>query len=407
MTPRVVLKRVFDVLGSYGLACFLLLDLFLLTWFGTLDQVQNGLYEAQKKYFESWYVVQTTPVPLVLPGGLTCMGLLAVNLIVGGLVRIQKSTRTAGVIVIHLGIGLLLASGFVKLYHSEDGQLTLYEPVLDSRGNVVVAGDESDEFQSYYLWEVAIWDAAQTGPVQEHLIPNEEIVDLVDGRTRRFTSPALPFDLELSGFLPNSLPQPKGPMWEAESPTVDGYALDQQPTEAEAERNVAGITVRLRDHATGNERVDLLHAFQFNPVTFESGGRTWAVDLRHTRFPMPFTIRLEDFRKEDHPGMTMARSYESDVTKIVAGSEQKVRIQMNEPLRSGGLVLFQSSYGPSNGRPGDRMFSVFSVVRNPSDHWPLYACIVIGIGLLMAFIPKLLKFIRSQERNRDSASATA
>lgn len=398
-------RRILAFLGSYGLACFLLLDLFLLTLFGTLDQVDNGLFEAQKRYFESWIVVQKTPVPLVLPGGLLCMGLLAVNLLVGGLVRIQKSKRTVGVIVVHLGIALLLASGFVKLYHSEDGHLTLYEPVRDAKGSVVRAGEQSDEFESYFLWEVVIWDATQKGPVQEYLIPDEQLTDLVDGRSRTFTSPALPFDVELSGFLRNCRPMPKGPMWEAASPVVDGYALMQTPDATEAEQNLAGLTVRLRERGGGATHEDLLWGFENHPVTFTAGGKPWAVSLRHTRYSMPFTIRLEDFRKEDHPGMTMARSFESDVTKIEGGSEQKVRIQMNEPLRHGGLVLFQASWGPSNARPGDRLFSTFSVVRNPSDYWPLYSCIVIGVGLLLIFVPKLLKFVRAQAKSRSQAEA--
>lgn len=381
-------RGLLNVLGSYGLACLLLLDLFLLTWFGTLYQVENGLYEAQKLYFESWFVVQRSPVPLVLPGGLLCMGLLAINLFVGGMVRIQKSKRTIGVLIVHLGIALMLMAGFVKLYHSEDGHLTLYE------------GEASDEFQSYFLYEVALWEADQKGPVEEHLIPNEHLIDLVDGRARTFHAAALPFKLELSGFLPNCRPMPKGPMWQGESPEVAGYALEQLPEEVETEKNIAGLTLRARDRATGATHVDLLWGLENHPVTFESGGKLWAASLRHTRYPMPFTIRLEDFRKEDHPGMSMARSFESDVIQVAGGSEHKVRIQMNEPLRDGGLVLFQSSWGPANAGPNDKLFSTFSVVRNPSDHWPLYSCIVIGIGLLVAFVPKLLKFVRAQNAAR-------
>jgi hypothetical protein len=381
-----VVRRGLAVLGSFGLACLLLLDLFLLTLFGTLYQVEAGLFEAQKRYFESWFVVQRTPVPLVLPGGLLCMGLLAVNLFVGGLVRIRKSARTAGVIVVHVGIALMLAAGFVKLYHSEDGHLTLRE------------GEQGDEFLSHYLWEVALWDARQTTGVVEHLVAHEELTALVGGRSRTFTSTALPFDVELSGFLPNCEALPKGPMWQADSAVVDGYALKRLEPDPEVERNLAGLTIRFRDRATGATREDLLWGFERHPATFESGGKTWAASLRRMRYSMPFTVRLEDIRREDHPGTAMARSYESDVTKIEGATEQKIRIQMNEPLRHGGLVLFQSGYNVD--RVSGREVSTFSVVRNPSDHWPLYSCIVIGIGLVLAFVPKLVRFVRAQEQAR-------
>ena len=390
-----IARKLLDFLASYGLACLLLLNLFLLTYFGTLYQVEGGLYEAQKRYFESWIVVQREPIPLLLPGGVTCMGLLAVNLFLGGLVRIRKTWRTAGIIVVHCGIALLLASGLVKMKFSDDGHLTLTE------------GQASDEFASYHLWEVVVWDAAQETRVEEHLIPHQQLVDLTGGRSRRFTSAALPFDLELSGFLRNCEPLPKGPNWQAQSPTVEGYALLQREVDTTAERNISGLTARFIDKTDGRTAEALLWGIEYHPATFESGGKTWAVSLRHKRYSMPFTIRLEDFRKEDHPGMTMARSFESDVTKYEGGSEQKIRIQMNEPLRHQGLVLFQSSWGPENAGPNDRLWSVFSVVRNPSDYWPVYACIVIGVGLVLTFLPRLWRVARNQALARRGSPTAA
>ena len=73
---------------------------------------------------------------------------------------------------------------------------------------------------------------------------------------------------------------------------------------------------------------------------------------------------------------------------------------MNEPLRTDGLVLFQANWGPQNAPPGTPLFSGFAVVRNPSDYWPLYACIVIGLGLLGVFLPRLFQFAGRQQRQR-------
>jgi len=398
-----MLAKILDALGSFWLACALLVNLILLTWFGTLYQVEGGLYEAQKLYFESWYVVQRAPVPLVMPGGHFCMGLLALNLLVGGLWRIRKSWRTAGVIVIHVGMAMLLAAAFVKQYHSQDGYLALLEPIKDARGNVLDPGEESDDFVSFHRVEVAIWDAAQETDVNELLVPHEQVIDLVDGRTRTFTHAALPFELELSGFVENTRPMPKGPNWQAASPTVDGMALLGMEREKENEKNAQGLTVRFKDPSDGRTAEALLYIFERFPATFEAGGKTWAVSLRRERYQMPFTIRLEDFRKEDHPGMSMARAFESDVIKIQGGREEKKLIQMNDPLRSEGLVLFQSSFG-DDGR--GRSFSQFSVVRNPSDHWPEYATYVIAAGMLLVFIPRLVRFARSQ-RSRSRTEVPA
>jgi len=161
--------------------------------------------------------------------------------------------------------------------------------------------------------------------------------------------------------------------------------------------------VEARD-GSGLLEQSILHAFERSPWTFESGGKLWGVSLRHRRFDMPWTIRLEDFTKEDHPGMTMARSYMSDVTMVEgSGVETPIRIQMNEPLRQDDLILFQASWGPQDAREGAPLFSQFAVVRNKSDKWPEYSCYIIALGLLMAFGFKLVRFIKRQQKRRERA----
>ena len=129
------------------------------------------------------------------------------------------------------------------------------------------------------------------------------------------------------------------------------------------------------------------------------GDREWGISLRHERYQMPFTIVMDVFTKEDHPRITMAKEFSSDVTVIEEESSRPVKISMNEPLRDQGLVLYQSSWGPSTARPGEPLFSTLSVVRNPADQYPLYACIVIAVGLLVHFSRKLTRYVRSESRS--------
>ncbi len=71
---------------------------------------------------------------------------------------------------------------------------------------------------------------------------------------------------------------------------------------------------------------------------------------------------------------------------------------MNKPLRKHGLVVYQTSWGPQDEPEGTRLFSVLSVVFNPSDQWPLWACIVIGIGMLIHFCAALVRYVQRQGR---------
>ena len=90
----------------------------------------------------------------------------------------------------------------------------------------------------------------------------------------------------------------------------------------------------------------------------------------------------------------MPRVFKSDVLVRAEGSQpESMLIEMNAPLRRDGVIAFQSSWGPQNAGPGDRLFSVFTVVENPSDQWPLWSCIVIGIGreIHHAIIPERVR----------------
>ncbi|TDJ79707.1 MAG: hypothetical protein E2O39_00490 [Planctomycetota bacterium] len=400
MSAKSPLTRAVDFGASYGNAVVLLFFLFLLTLFGTLEQVEHGLFEVQRKYFESFFLVADLGeifdlpfrLPLPLPGAVLVLSLLTLNLLCGGLIRIRKNKSTLGVIIIHVGIVLMFAAGLVKLTASEDGHLTLFET------------ESSDEFVSYYLWEVAIFDATQRADVQEHIIPDAAFLDLTGDRAATFTSPDLPFTVTLSHVAKNCRPLPKGPMWAADSPVVEGYALRAFELEEVAEQNVAGLHVRV-DFADGESVEGLLWGFERSAWTFRTDGRVWGMSLRHKRYKMPFTVVLDDFTRELHPNTGIPKAFMSDITKREGGSESRLRISMNEPLRHGGLVLFQSSWGPSNAGPGDPLFSVFSVVRNPSDHWPAWSCGIIALGMIIAFGQKLYRYIRAQAAARQRLQA--
>ncbi|MFT5285567.1 MAG: ABC-type transport system involved in cytochrome c biogenesis permease subunit [Planctomycetota bacterium] len=390
------MRKLANFFASYGLAVGLLFLLFLLTLFGTLEQQYEGLYEVQKKYFNSLYLIHDLgPIPLPLPGAVTVLTLLAFNLLLGGFIRIRKTAATAGVLVVHVGMAMMLMAGLVKLTVAEEGHLTLYE------------GERSDEYVSYYEWEVAIFDFSERNDIEEFIVGHEDVVDLIDGRVGKFSHPDLPFDFTLSHFVPNARPMPKGPMWETTNPVVDGYALKRIPLDETAERNVAGIYIGVGADTGGEEQFGILSGVTRAPHVFEAGGKQWGAKLRHRSFPMGFTILLDEFTHEMHPGTGMPSRFLSDVTMVTEEDKRPLIIEMNEPLREGGLVLFQSSWGPSNARPGDPLFSTFSVVNNPSDHWPLYSLIITGVGMGLVFMTKLLAYIKKQGKARMKKSNAA
>ncbi|MFM1919680.1 MAG: hypothetical protein RLZZ303_1314 [Candidatus Hydrogenedentota bacterium] len=397
-----MLKKLIDFLASYALACVLLTFLFILTLLGTLEQVDHGLYEVQRKYFEGWFLVhEFTPwFHLPLPGVYPLMVLLFINLTLGALIRAPKSWTRPGMLIAHGGILLLLVAGFVTYEFSNSGHMTLYE------------GQSDDHYQSYYDWVITITDL-DANPPRTWEIPHEEFHYLTRLESRTFHAKDLPFMLFIEGYMQNSMPVRVPPVL---ATGVDGVNLEERPLEPEAERNIAGaiatvierpaveeatdvdpMTLALK-HGSGEAHVGLLWGMAAAPWIVNIQDKRYAIDLRHERFPVPFTITLDKFIHEKHPRTGMASNYQSEVTMTEGGSSREVDIKMNEPLRHKGFTFFQASFIEQPGNP--RIASVFAVVNNPADQWPKYACYVIGVGLCIHFLQRLTVYLRSESRRR-------
>ncbi len=378
-----VLKRAFRFCASYGVAIVLLFFLLLLTFFGTLEQVELGIYAAQQKYFNSMFLVHDLfdTIPLPLPGVYLLLVLLFINLLLGGILRARKSWRRPGMLIAHAGMLVLLLGGFVTYEMSHSGQMTLYE------------GEQSDRFQSYYEWEVALTPLDAAAPARQFLIGHELLEGLGEADSRTFHNPELPFELTLSDWQPNCMPQraPNAPG------SVAGYVLMPAAVDTQAERNIAGAraTATLADGSTGE---GLLFGLARGPWVVETEQGAWGVELWRRTWQLPFTIHLDDFRRELHPNTQMPASFESTVTKIEDGASRQIEIKMNQPLRHEGYTFFQASWGPQNAPPGTPLFSTFSVVNNPADQWPLYACYIISFGLSLHFLQKLYRYLQRERR---------
>lgn len=379
------LKKTFNFLASYGLACVLFILLFLLTFLGTLYQVDHGLFAAQKKYFESIVLVHQAFgfLPIPLPGGYLVMSLLFINLLLGGFLRLREGWVKLGVAITHFGMCMLIAGSYITFRESFGGHLTFNE------------GETQSEFISYHEWEIAVTDVSRPDAALEYLIQENSFARFTGESEGTFNFGDLPFTLKLSRFTRNAaLKKSSGT---GGAPTVDGYYLEPQPEERDDESNDAGAYIQVFP-AQGEAKPGLLWGQSRKPFSIELDGRTFTFELRKRRFPIPFALRLDKFTFERHPGTMMAKVYRSSVTKIEGGVEEAIEITMNEPLRHLGYTFYQSSYGPPNAKPGDRMYSVLAVVRNPADQVPLYSCLVIAFGMVAHFLLALFRYLRRETR---------
>ncbi len=370
--------------GSYWVTVITLFFLLVLTFLGTLEQVEHGLFVTQQKYFNSLFLLHQfgdTPIVVPLPGVYLLLIVLGVNLTCGALIRLPRAWTHVGVWISHLGILVLLAGGFVTYKSSVDGHLTFYE------------NETSDEFLSYNDWEIAI---SEVGDTKARIIPGASFSQLPPGKSTTFQAADLPFTLTISEFAPNATPSPA----KDGARSVGGMMLKKLDRDPEQERNVAGAYVTVHDIASGAEHEGILWGMARAPFEAHAGDKAWSIALQKRRWKLPFKVRLDKFTRELYPGTNTPKAFSSDVTVTEGETVQKYLISMNKPLRYRGYTLFQASWGPQNARPNEPLYSSLAVVRNPADQWPLYACIIITVGLLFHFGLRLNSYLRQQRERR-------
>src|SRR5436189_3443415 len=107
-----MLDRLVKLLTSLRLTVVLLCLGLLLVFTGTLAQVHEGLYQAQVRYFKSWFIWQPTigdsVWPILLPGGYLIGTMLLLNLVAAHIKRFRFTTQKIGIQLIHGGVILLL-----------------------------------------------------------------------------------------------------------------------------------------------------------------------------------------------------------------------------------------------------------------------------------------------------------
>jgi hypothetical protein len=378
-------RRLFRLLASYQFSCVILFFLFVLTLLGTLYQVDNGVYAAQRKYFESLALLQDFgPISLPLPGGRLLLALLFVNLLCGAVLRARKGWSRIGILTAHVGILMLLAGAFITYQFAQSGRMVLYE------------GQESGYFESTDEWELVVTPLEATGKVRQFIVRQYQLWKALGDRSVCIPANALPFSFDVNAYYTNALPRPAADTEAERQKAIDGYVL-RYAKPAGAEKDLPGANIVLHDRKSGAIlQRGIVWGGESAPWTVKTPYGTYSFELRRRQTPLPFTLALDKFSRELHPRTTMAKAYASEVTKIEDGMRQSLRISMNEPLRSHGYTVYQASWGPQDAAPGTPVYSVLAVSRDPAERFPLFACVVITCGMALHFALRLLRHLRDQ-----------
>lgn len=388
-----------------------------LVFFGTLAQIDHGIWTVVDRYFWSWVV--EVPFDLIRqflsvfwsesfpPGGEKWGGwfpfpagkllglLMLTNLLAAHAVRFRMTWKRAGIFLTHFGLILLFVGEFITREYAIEQQMTIAE------GQTVAYAEDTRNLELVFTERT---DAKE-----------DKVVTLSERRLRRarpgerISHPELPVDVEVLKYFKNTnFREPKP--GETNLATA-GFGLNAV---AEAAREESGVATRQQQDISSayvalyrKDTGDKIGVYLVSLIATFNGGdfvqvgpTTYHAALRRARYNKPYSISLVKFKFDRYLGTDKPKNFSSEVVvrdATGAVARENVLISMNNPLRYAGETFYQADWDKATERG-----TVLQVVKNPGwiDFWffqasvDYIACTLVGVGLVAHFLISLIGFVR-------------
>jgi ABC-type transport system involved in cytochrome c biogenesis permease subunit len=409
--PNWLVANLVTPLASLRLTIVLFALAIALVLFGTLAQVDEGIFTVLHRYFRSllaWIPFQAlvrfgqvffgvsksfeASGSFPFPGGWLLGGLMLVNLLAAHVVRFKLTWKRSGILLIHSGLVVMMLGELVTGLWAVESKMTI------ALGETVNFVDVSNEVE-----------LALTTPLNEK---TDDVFTIPGSRLREgglIQSENLPVDVEVLEYMKNSdirfgpSADGKGDVFKAEGgpfmqvlPRAEGSGVDP-----EAREDVP--SVRVAFHRKGSAEVlgtkllslwiypNTTHrAYLFPPQQIEADGKTYTVSLRPKRIYKPYSVTLKDFHHGIYPGTEIPKDFISTVelNDPTRNEDREVKIYMNNPLSYRWDTLYQTGYFP------DDSGTILQVVRNYGWAMPYVSCALVALGMLVHFGIHLLGFLQ-------------
>jgi hypothetical protein len=403
-------------LASLRLTVFLFVLSILLVFFGTLAQIDSGIWSTVKDYFRSFVV--WVPFQLFVrfgqvfweeafskelqvggsfpfPAGWTLGGLLLVNLLAAHAVRFKLTWARAGVYTLHAGLIILLLGELITGLTQVEASMTI------AKGETVNFTD----VRQYN--ELAILTPNPDKPGEDLVVT---VPQRLLTRPGRITDDQLPFDVEVKEYWKNSTLLDPTPERRGRLPNPR-TALNGADYGLTNEREGSGVDTEAREDMPalkvaflrkGTEEVLAEHLLsvwyypnsvrrivEFPAQTVGLDGKTYTVELRPKREYKAQSVRLLEFNHDLYPGTDKPKNFSSLIEVIDGdGQRREVKIHMNNPMWYGGETYYQHAY--LDGNEG----TILQVVRNPGWFMPYLSCALVTLGMLVHFGTTLVHFLQ-------------
>lgn len=375
------LDKIFDFFASLKLSVVVLTLALILVFWGTIAQVEMGLYKAQNEFFRSFLIYWSPQgsglkIP-IFPGGYSIGLVFLLNLLASQIKTFELSVKKFGLIMVHVGIMVLLV-----------GQLATDMLAIESTMHIREGGTKNYSEMDRYI-ELAISGPAADGRERVVAIPQDALA-----HQSEIVNASLPFTIRVKKYYPNSTAEQLAANATGQGAATQGFGPQVKVTEVAREtqmdrRDMPSVVLELVT-PQGSLGTWLASLWIDQPQPVHLGDKTFELQMRPKRLYKPYSLNLESFTHEVYPGTQIPKDFSSlvRVQNPRTHEDRQVRIYMNNPLRYGGETYYQASFDT------DDKGTVLQVVRNPGWLTPYFGCVVVGLGLVWQFLAHLIPFLK-------------
>ena len=308
--------------------------------------------------------------------------------------------RRGGVVLLHAGLALIMFGELMVDLYAVESRVTLAE------------GETATFASDSRTSELAIVDRSGENADEEVVVPESML-----RKSQTIQHPYLPFDILPVRYLSNTemsqqpdamgrrgvmLPTVKEAGKEFQNPADRGAgrvyaaveAAKTSGTDVQQTEDIPAAYVEFRDKDAPRSLGTYLLTSLLKDQAVEIKGKKYDVALRYKRIHKPFSLRLDEVRKDDYIGTNIPENYSSQIRlrDPVRNVDRGVKIWMNNPLRYAGETYYQSGYNELGGKK----YSTLAVVTNMGWMIPYVGCMLVATGLLAHFSITLTRFLKRQ-----------
>ena len=308
--------------------------------------------------------------------------------------------KRAGIVLLHAGVGLIMANELVVHFLHKEGQMSIIE------------GGTANYTFDLRTTELAIVDHHSSAKTDDVFAIPQGLLESSLKNHSIITNGELPFEIRILKYYENS---------ELSEDSSPGENLADAGAGAKGEHavEVASVTgagggdrvnlpaayAQFLDKSTGKSLGAYLLQIELKPQRVMVGDKPYYVALQFQRDYKPYTIQLHDVNGDKYLGTEIPRNFSSKIQLVdhERGVDRQAQISMNAPLRYGGETFYQSGFddGMKGPHPTGVKSTTLQVVANFGWMIPYVACMVVITGMLAQFLITLARFL-----NRNKLPAT-